>query len=663
VLVELRGRVVEAKLRGPDAVVPNGNASDGFWLASTWRGLFSRAISLHTELLGDFEVRLERYNMSFGKPRYLNAGFAFVNIGIDPTNYKFQIAEKLRQTLNFLICLYQKHELYEHIVEEVYNGDDPFLILPAAKEGEPIPDRYLHLITDLTSQVETLLMAWDSYVRERLFATSSTMLAARYAYFAGRALTELTWNMTIKYAPLRRKEVRDSYSPYDLANEVYQYWIEAFHPQNIGYIQRELSALVATLEEEYLSSSGKTIQAKPDEKSKEQMTEQETDLHSPRAAINCVIQSLEYWQTTVIEMSKAGVLQRITVKEMPDYRELPSWNGKIDIHTDWTFDNLLDMRQALIEQWGGWFALVSGRQDLTSFRAVNVASELLQDYSQQITRLASTNLQDAFNQMQAEMRELAQTGLEATKDVARVGINALADIFKSKWLWVGAAGVVVLVGAVALVLMLASGSRDFTTFLGAVLSAILGALGIGGPGYKAVRDGQIKVATSQAKNESSIADQNSTAQKKMEESVNVGALVLTTVGHIRDYLEVAFTRGYAQLQKEMGLISAALAVSSPLVEFVTRNADTNNDLEFLSTVIWNDKVRRSQLNRIVIAAFGPVGAFFIASQQEKEKDREQVAEEKIRQFEDRNYKMMVDQAKGSAESAAKVVPTKTTGTK
>ena len=611
VLVELRGRVLEAQLRGPENVVKPNDPSDGYWLAGTWRGLFSRAYSLHRDLLGDVPVDLARYNMADDKPLYLTNRFDFINIGLENTNIKFGLAEKLRQALNFLTSLYQRLDRVDSVLSQIFEGDAPVLSFPP---DQAPPDRYNYLIKDLTALVEALITAWDNYVRERLFAESNTMLWARYGYAAGRALSELSWNLTVKTAPFRGADIKTKYpNPVELDNLVYSFWLEQFKPENISYLQRQLMVLMSVLEEDYQSRQVKGEQPTPT--AHEDSSTEILDLKSSKAGVLAVVQSLDYWQKTILEMSERGVMQRTNqsgvAKNVPVDSQPPNWAETLKLHPNWNFDYLMDLRMALNEQQGNWFSLVAGRQDLTDFRVVNVAGDLIQNYSREITHMATTNLQEAFTQIEHEFDQLADVGKNSIKGIADTGRDALTGLFKNRWLLVGLGLAVVLI-LLVVVGLLVVGAISGPGLIASLITPILGLVGIQPGLNRAVREGTQNIDQQETTGKGQLDATNATSQKTIATSASISAMVLTAASQVRDFLETAFAKGYAQLQRELGLVSATLAVTSPLIEFVVRNCDPTNDMEFLSKIAWNDSVKRSQRDRIIIAAFGPVGAFLIS---------------------------------------------------
>lgn len=620
VLMELKGRIMEADLLGPDKVVPPGQLAVGFQVASNWRGLYNRAITLHQTLLGDSEVDLARYNMAPDKPLYLIDQIAFVNIGLAESGLRFQLAEKLRRVLNFLTSLYQKLDGYDQILTQIFTSEPPYLSLPDPTLDNPAPTTYNFMIHTLSLQVEALITAWDSYVRERLQAESRTLLVARYGYEAGRLLSDQSWSLVVRTTPYRQDMLKGQFDgkEAEMNQDIYSVWIDLFKPRRIVEMQRQIAGLVGALEEDYLARHPRLaakLTSDDPEAGQDEIKVEEIDLQSPRAIINAVVQSIDYWQRTILEMSEKGILQRsnsaVAAANIP-VAGPPTWNEPLKLHPSWNYDQLMDLRSAFVEQSNNWFSLISGRQDLSSFRVVNIASDLIQDYSQDITRLASRNLQEAFKQVLQELNLLATTGINATKAVAEAGLAAVGSFFRNRWLWIGLGGGVALIALVLLLVAVVIGMGGDSLVV-AILTPAVGALVPGLGISRFMSESKAQIANAQKAGEDNIQDKNQQSQQRVNDSANIGALTLTAAGALRDYLEKAFSRGFKQLQVELGLISATLAVTGPLIEFVIRHCDPNNELEFMGKVVWNDTARKNQLNRIVIAAFGPVGAFLIAS--------------------------------------------------
>jgi Na+/proline symporter len=81
----------------------------------------------------------------------------------------------------------------------------------------------------------------------------------------------------------------------------------------------------------------------------------------------------------------------------------------------------------------------------------------------------------------------------------------------------------------------------------------------------------------------------------------------------------AFQRGYQQLLVEFGNLNYNIAISSALVAFFVVDANVlfkrpsslqvvvNNAYSFLTEIIWTDQDRAQEIDRVAVAAFGPLG--------------------------------------------------------
>lgn len=652
VIMELRGRVWQ-DFYLLDPTKPNQQKnrdlidgfSDNFWRASTWRGLYSRLLDLHTRLLGDDSVNLVSYGISLERPLYLSdqRKIIYTDAGINTQALKFGIAEKLRRALNFLICLYQEMDDFEDILKEVFEGQDPALKLPDGEEDN-VRNRYRYLVQNLTEQVGILLNAWDSYVREQLFARSSSMLMARYGYNAGRAMSELSWLLAAKTAQLRAKskaaelvtksqqssngldflldttpnpkmaqQIFDNKN--ELSQQIFEVWLDSFKPGNISYLQRQLSAISTVLDADYkLKLSDKTDDntAAQDDVEDEEIS----DLKSPRTAINSVVQSIGYWQLTVLELSEAGRLQKSDDLNQPDLNnpKPPVWSPTLKLGKGWTADNLRTLQSALSEQQSNWFDLVAGRQNLLSFRITNVASDVLQDYRKQIVEQFSKDIVQA---MQQQIRELAEVASNVGKEVANSAKTAIDSLIDRRWIYaaiaVVALGIILLLGAV--ILGSASGLGGSGLGIGGAGLSLAGLLQAGGLGWMYKRSQNAQQAINQASLDKSAQVQQAaqTVNTNMGDAKNADSTLITNFKQVPAYVEEVLKRGFDQLKIELRLISATLALTGPLAEFVTHNCDVKNDWDFLNKIVWNDQVKRTQLDRIIVAAFGPIGQLIVAT--------------------------------------------------
>ncbi|MEI6044919.1 MAG: hypothetical protein WCS37_11245 [Chloroflexota bacterium] len=607
-LMELRGRILReyylmldrAKRSGSgnsEADLPD-KIADGFWRASTWRGLYSRIVGLHQALELDVEIDLARYSMGDGKPIYLSKelGITYTELGLSSPNLKFKPAEKLRQGLNFLTCLYQELDDREQVLDKIFAGNPPCLKLP---EVTPLPDRAQHLIGDLTFQVDAMILAWDSYAREQFFARSNTMLMARYGYAVGRSLGELSWFLSYKTT---RAMTASNLNEQELSQKIYEIWLDLFSPRNIAYLQRQLGTLTNDLEKDYYIKQKKVLDDQAQDEDKET-----SDLKSPRTAINAVIQSLDYWQMVLLEMSDKGRLERVETSKSSQEQKQPTWAKDLTLGSDWNYTHLADLQYALVEQSGSWFDLVAGRQDLLSFKITNLADNLIQDYRQEITHEVSSNLLETFEQMQKEVNELVKMASEAATNVAETARSALKKVFNQKWIWLGV-GITVLLVLVGIILAVT------VNLTGGGLS--LAGLAQGANmmwSQRKVKESEAQIKSAEDTQKGEVDNQGNKVLGINSAGANVGAMVLSSAGQLRDSLENSLEKGFAQLKREMQVIGATLALSGPLVEFVTHNCDFKNDLEFLNNIVWSKKVKESQRNRIITAAFGTFGSFLAAN--------------------------------------------------
>jgi hypothetical protein len=628
-LMELRGRVLQSYYALVPELTKNLNKTDqekkedfglvsdlsrdlseDFYRASTWRGLYSRALSLYQDLLNG-ELSVSRYGLSADKPVYLSdsMNIRYISIGLDSSpGDKFELVEKLRRALNFLLCLYQQLDDCDQILEQVFGGVSSCLTLPGPAPQDPAQlrnARYSYLLRDLTDQINVLILAWDSTVREQLFAYSNVMLMARYGYSAGRDISEISWSLT-SHTARAKADITDNEEA--LRDKIYEAWLYFFSPGRVANLQRQLSALIVPLENEYQERlSQSNLAPKPASDGDEEDDFDESDLKSPRTSINSVIQSLEYWQLTVLEMSELGRLQHksnTTPPEQDDKR--PLWEDGMKLSTGWSSADLIELQRAFAAQSNNWFDLVAGRQNLASFKVSSIATDLVQNYREKISGLVKQNLLESFGKIEEELANVVRTASKAATNVADAAIDALSGFFNVKWLWVWIGLVLLIVLIIgAGVYVVSSGNPAGG---GLTIAGILQAAGLGWS-MKKLRDGQVKVDETARENKDSISEAGIKAAINTNQSL--GALVLSSAGQVRQQLEQALNRGFKQLRQELALISATVALTGPLAEFVANRCNLQDEWQFLNDIIWNDTVRRNQLERVVTAAFGSTGAFLL----------------------------------------------------
>ena len=212
-----------------------------------------------------------------------------------------------------------------------------------------------------------------------------------------------------------------------------------------------------------------------------------------------------------------------------------------------TLDLARDLRVALIQQGDVWHSLMTYEQNLSNFTAEYVTLNILNDFIAALERAMKT--------------------------------RASSD----KWIFIG-------IGAVALVfILIAIGTSVFSTGSAgtqpAIIAFIVAALAAGG-----------RVAMSWVTKLRGIFGASGSA--------------------ISDALE----RGYKQLLVEFGDLNYNVAISSALVGFFIVDANVlwqkpaslqvvvNDAYSFLTEIIWTAQDRAQEIDRVAVAAFGPLGA-------------------------------------------------------
>ena len=89
------------------------------------------------------------------------------------------------------------------------------------------------------------------------------------------------------------------------------------------------------------------------------------------------------------------------------------------------------------------------------------------------------------------------------------------------------------------------------------------------------------------------------------------------VGQAKDTFIAAFERGFKGIEDDLADLSAAVAITYPLVEYFVLDPTINGiqaEYDFMVLVVWNNTDRKQEVMRVAYAAFGPLGTFAMASQ-------------------------------------------------
>jgi hypothetical protein len=648
-------------LEDPDA------KSDILLTISTWRGLFYRSLGLfQTELQLDKPTKIGIFGLT-DKLKGLLGGESpaspaladYMNFGIDLETHvaKLEVIAYLARALNLLASLYQCKNDREVVLIELkglFSGTPPESLSD---------DDYLEVYLEVTQTVANLLDAWDSFIREQLYSDTQELLMARYGYFAGRALREIPWRVKIKVVQLRSEDQYKDYkkngpeAELTLKTKLYEMFLDTFKPDRIAYLQRQLNIVAGVLDADYQAKKllkGITNPPKAGADDLDDDNPANNDIESPRLAISAVNISLEYWQRTIVEMRKDGNLnlsntnrdkdidrkpdtesvlmalgeetEEIVVKiadttlsQPQDGKNSGWWTKNLEINDSWSADSLLALHYTLDEQAESWYEVVSGRQNLTGFKLATVAGDLIQEFSQDIRKMTLDQLLSALRDLQEQISELTKTALDATKTIAKTATDAIGKLFNNAWLIALAiGGVVAAIVIVALVIFLPSDKTGLSV-LGGVGAAAASAV----QGFFTNRSGQktqadINEVASKEQKKVEHRDNMVTEKLKDSETITISAMVSSGVETVKDYIEGVFKRGLRQLNIELRLLNATLALSGPLVEYVVSRCNTKDNLDFITTVVWSKEVQQKQKERVLVAAFGSFGAFLVGSKSETE---------------------------------------------
>jgi hypothetical protein len=581
-----------------------------------------------------------------------------MNFGIELELHSanLEVVAYLGRALNLLASLYLCKNDREIVVTELKG-------LISGTPSAPLTDNdYLEVYAEVTRTVSNLLDAWDSYIREQLYADSQEQLMARYGYFAGRALREIPWNVKVKIAQLRAEdEYKDFKSNTDvekkLKTKLYEFFLDTFKPDRIAYLQRQLNGISGVLEKDYQAK--KELQGKTTAKNSVTDSDDENpannDIESPKLAIQAVNISLEYWQRTIVEMSSSGKLKlsnSIRDKDIgkkpetesilmslgdeaedvvakvvevpppppPEEGKTLGWTKYLQIDDSWTADSLLALHYTLDEQSDSWYEVVSGRQNLTGFKLATVAGDLIQEFSQDIRKMTLDQLLSALRELQRQIGELTKTAIEATKNVADTAKSAIGKLFSNSLWWAVGIGAVLAVVVVIILYFTLPSDKNGLSFLGGLgAAAASAAQGVVSNRFKQKSQDEIDKTANIEQKKVEIQDVQVNQKLKESETATIGAMVTSGVDKVKEYIEDVFKKGLRQLNVELRLLNATLALSGSLVEYVVSRCSPKDNMEFITTVVWSKEVQQKQKERVLVAAFGSFGAFLVGSKTDTEK--------------------------------------------
>jgi hypothetical protein len=556
-LVELRSRLSLAE----DACESDESKpliDESVWMASQWRATFNRIVTLHAKRIENSSTESTLYDPPTAEELpYLHVlkvdgkDIDLGNIGLQPTDLlpaAFRLQDVTRRALNVLATLYVSPE--QSITRsKVESYQEALVAAVLEKEGgkrtAPRGDRML-AISYVGSRLNGLLEAWDGYLRERFYGAGARRTEERKlrAYEAGRSMAWFSWGMSVKTTPARMDAMMAESKSSDMGPMLRECWQHRFEKRNVAYLQQQLVGLGGALDDAWYAAHPDVKRPMDDDP----MAPFNPEL--PSACLHAVEHGLDFWRRTV------------------------EWlDAKKNV---WTSAFSDDLRVALVAQMDIWQALVTGRQDLTSFSAKTITETM--------TRELMTDFEDAAQ------RELLGAGKEQLESVAAKARTALL--------------VFVLVVAV-IVAAIIWASHDHLDLKSALPG--LGAAGTVAGGWFTNRFIQGK------KDETAGAGAGAAVKEGLE--VALSPLKMLT-GSGGEALSKAFQAGYDRVRILLSEIDHDVSVAYPLFDVMLKYTvkhgllprEQKSAYTFLTSVIWSTEDRQAALEQVSRAAFGPLAA-------------------------------------------------------
>jgi hypothetical protein len=453
-------------------------------------------------------------------------------------------------------------------------------------------------ITALTFLTARLLQAWDGFLRER-FASAGVgdrNPHALLAYEAGRNMATISWTTSVNAVRLENEGGDGA----DISAQLYQVWQDRFTDSQLVQVLHQITALSAIFDDVYYRGREKPAALTTDNPLDDLLVRPDPSL--PSQVLQAVKQSIEYWQRTVLWMDTSEGSNETGPQAVP--------------RPAMTVDDWKHMRQALIEQSGIWFNLMTGQQDLRGFTVEGIAQGIMDEAISDLRGLAQRDLPAAFRQASEQLDAMARDVADfivaisgtATR-AAKEGIDRLFDtLHPILWGIIGLSGVLVVA---LIVYALSTGQTD--ALIGAVTSvgtAVAGLFGIRRGTESRDRSQENVTETIEAEKNAKTEQMKST-KREMESTLaqarsGLAGAAGTFLGQTGDFLVRAYENGLRRIQIELQSLNYSIAVAHPLVEFFVRHSAVESDLEFLTKVIWDKTSREAQLRNVVSAAFGPI---------------------------------------------------------
>jgi hypothetical protein len=461
-------------------------------------------------------------------------------------------------------------------------------------------------IITLSVLTARLLQAWDGFLRERFTTTGvgAGKFPALLAYEAGRNLASISWRTSVNAVWWENQTEGDENAHQQLS----QLWQETFTDSSVIYVLHQIAALSTVFDDIYYRSGHDQPAALSTESTLDDLLVR-PDPSLPSNVLQAVKQSIEYWQRTITWLG---------ADEDPALASSRSVERPKMVVADWR-----RLREALIEQSGIWFNLMTGQQDLRGYTIEGLSHGVMDEAIADFRDLAQRDLPAAFQQASQQINDIARDvtdsvltiSASATK-VAKDGINRIFDsVNPVLWVIIGISAIII-VGVIGYVLI--TGQTE--ALLGTVASlgtAVAGFFGIQ-RGTNAKKENENNVESEIEKNKvagtQAIDDKKRQLQSAMDSARSgLAGTASAVLGQAGSFLFDAYEKGLLRIQIELQSLNHSVAVAHPLVEFFVRHSVVESDFDFLTKVIWSKSSREMQLRNVVTAAFGPIGILLGAS--------------------------------------------------
>lgn len=638
-LVELRSRILIADLKSRARIAPTTPLESSVHLSSVWRAGFNRLSTLLEKALPDANAEGTLYEPPAREqlPYLYPPAPDYANVGIaeppetKPVLASFHLYEVTRRAINCLTMLYVDER--DALIPDMVQRDRDRLVVailkaaqnPAGGGGDETEiggavsaaDTLQRARQALTERIEKFLGAWDGYIRENYYngGVIKNDDMELIAYEAGYSMSSVSWNISVaaardlaeaaRAAEATRTSTAAPGGGATLASgasapPLRPVWAEVFSAPAVARLQHQVTALSTVLDAAYHArpKNEAATPASPPPTSHDPAATKMADFELPSQALQAVRHSLDFWQRAVewfVDESPSGGRRRVTSADLNE-----------------------ELRVALVEQANIWQSLVIGQQTLRGFTVETVTRKIFQDVTAQIETQMRSNLLGSVRQAPRVLVEVSNDAVNAVASAGHAAVNAVEHVFATSKLWLIAAACAFGLLFFAAALFATSDDRilDGIGTIGSIFAGFFGVRNL--QKTKDNQRQQIDAAQTQAKQSvgkqtTTLADRIGTAgQGFFSRAENTAQSVAA------EMLE-ALERGYRQVRIELAGLSRVVSVSYPLLELFVWKVpraeafpDDDNDhgvTAFIKHVLWTSTDRNEEIQRITVAALGPLSMF------------------------------------------------------